>query len=73
MRDDEYRNFNAETLSSDAEMDLRYLRGKDQLVIKDDDPEFFSFPADGVDNISYMSSSRRILKKFPSRKRKEVH
>ncbi len=73
LKDFEYRNLRAKSLLSDVEATMRYLRGKDQQLIKDDDPEFFSFPVEGAGSVSQMSSSRRILKKFPSRKQKEVH
>lgn len=73
MKETGYRNFNLENSFSDANSALRYLRGKDQRLIREDDPEFFSLQGDRNDNISVLSSSRRILRKIPRNKRKEAH
>lgn len=71
MKNSHYKNFNIGKTFSDYDSALRYLKGKDQEVIKEDDPEFFSLPAERVDNISLVSSPRRILRKTPRRHRKE--
>lgn len=65
MKNSHYKNFNISKSFSDYDGALRYLKGKDQEIIKEDDPEFFSLPAERVDNVSLLSSSRRILKKTP--------
>ncbi len=63
MKNSHYKNFNVGKSFSDYDGALRYLKGKAQKIIKEDDPEFFSLSAERVDNISLLSSSRRILKK----------
>jgi len=73
MKNSHYKNFNIGRSFSDYDGALRYLRGKDQEIIKEDDPEFFSLPTERVDNVSLLSSSRRILRKIPRRNRKEAH
>jgi hypothetical protein len=54
----------------DYDSAMRYLKGSDQKLIKEDDPDFFVKPVDGLDNISLLSSSRRILKKVPHEQKK---
>lgn len=73
MKNSHYKNFNMSKSFSDYDGALRYLRGKDQEMIKEDDPEFFSLPVEQVDNITMLSSGRRILKKAPCKNRKEAH
>lgn len=71
MKNTHYKNFNMNGSFSDFDGALRYLKGKDQVAIKEDDPEFFSILADGRDDTSMLSSSRRILRKIPRKQRKE--
>jgi len=73
MKNSHYKNFNIGKSFSDYDGALRYLKGKDQEIIKEDDPEFFSLPAERVDNVSLLSSSRRILRRPPRKNRKEAH
>ena len=73
MRNMYFKTPNIGSAFMDHDESLRYLRGKDQEVIKEDDPDFFTISADGDDNVSLLSSSRRILKKIPRKHKKEVH
>lgn len=73
MKNSQYKNLNIGKSFSDYDGALRYLRGKDQEIIKEDDPEFFSLPAEHLDSVSLLSSSRRILRKIPRKTRKEAH
>jgi hypothetical protein len=73
MKNAHYKNFNIGKSFSDYDGALRYLKGRDQAVIKEDDPEFFSLPAERIDNVSVMSSCPRILRRAPRKHRKEAH
>lgn len=67
MKNTHYKNFNIGKSFSHYDGALRYLKGKNHEIIKEDDPEFFSLPAERVDNVSLLSSSRRILRKTPAK------
>jgi len=73
MKDFGYKDLNLRTHLSDVGSALRYLRGKDQVAIKLDDPDFFSIAADDIDNVSTLSSARRLLRKKTRKQKKEVH
>ena len=73
MRNMYFKTPNIGSVFIDHDESLRYLRGKDQEAIKEDDPDFFTISADESDDVSLLSSSRRILKKVPYRHKKEVH
>ena len=73
MRNMYFKTPNIGSAFIDHDESLRYLRGKDQEAIKEDDPDFFTISADGSDDVSLLSSSRRILKKVPYRHKKGVH
>ena len=65
MRDTHYKSFNFGNSFSDVGAAWRYLKGKDQKEIEEDDPDFFVERGDLNENVSVLSSSRRILKKHP--------
>ncbi len=71
MKNAQYKNFTIGSSFSDYDGALRYLRGKDQGIIREDDPDFFAAPLDRRDNTPLLSSSRRILRKIPRKQRKE--
>lgn len=69
MKSNLYKNFNLNRSFTNFNSAMRYLRGKDQAAIRLDDPDFFSIPADSIDNVSALSASRRILRKRPRNKK----
>lgn len=73
MKSTLYKDFNLNGSFTDFDSAMRYLRGKDQVTIKQDDPDFFAISADDTDNVSALSSSRRILRKKSRKQKKEVH
>ena len=72
MRDTHYKSLSFGNSFSDVGAAWRYLKGKDQKEIEADDPDFFVEGTDTNDNVSLLSSSRRILKKIPRKQTKRM-